>query len=162
MALFSDMIVTLTRLEFFDFVLPWLLAFVIVYGILIKAKIFEEQKGVNGVLSIVIAFFLTAFWGVPLGQFFTGLFGTGVIILAGILVFLLFIGLMGIDVKTITKGKIAWIWILAFAILAYVAFVGYGGTVAGAVLTSESAAVIFMIVVLLMAVGFVTAEEESK
>ncbi|MFH1105595.1 MAG: hypothetical protein V1731_00065 [Candidatus Aenigmatarchaeota archaeon] len=91
----------LKSLGFYDFVLPWLLAFAMVFGILDKAGIFGsdkgKNKGVEAIISLVFAFYVTFFTPYPgfLSNFFSSLFGGSILVLSGILVTLLIIGLFG-------------------------------------------------------------------
>jgi len=76
MAITDDFITNLTQLGFFEFLLPWLFTFAIVYGLLMKANLFDKVNAkVSGVLALVIAFFITPFAGPWLTNFFavTGL-----------------------------------------------------------------------------------------
>lgn len=95
----------LKSLGFYDFVLPWLLAFSIVFGILDKAGIFGgekgKNKGVEAIISLVFAFYVTLFTPYPgfLSRFFSNLFGGSILVLSGILVSLLIIGIFGFAPK---------------------------------------------------------------
>lgn len=100
----------LKSLGFYDFVLPWLLAFSIVFGILDKAGIFGNQgknKGVEAIISLVFAFYVTLFTPYPgfLSRFFSNLFGGSILVLSGILVSLLFIGIFGFAPKDLFGEK---------------------------------------------------------
>jgi hypothetical protein len=104
MGIFGTMISNLNQMGFYDFVLPWLLIFAVVYAILKKSKVLDNEQA-DGIVSVVVAFFATAFTGSSIGTFFTNLFGGGAIFLAAILIFLIFVGLFGFDMKTITDQK---------------------------------------------------------
>ena len=75
----------------FSYVLPFLLIFAVVFGILTRAKIFGENKGLNAVLALVIGLLSLQFELVPL--FFSEIFPNLGIGLSVILVMLILIGL---------------------------------------------------------------------
>lgn len=53
-SLFGGVISTLQQMGFFDVLLPFLLIFAIVYGILEKVKLFEDRADINAVIAFVI------------------------------------------------------------------------------------------------------------
>src|SRR3989344_3599600 len=87
---------TLKSMGFYDFVLPWLLAFSIVFGILQTVMIFKKGTGTNeksntsvdAVIALAVAFYLTIFtpYSGFLSSFFGKLFGSSIVILSGVLV----------------------------------------------------------------------------
>src|SRR3972149_11152293 len=102
---FSLLVGNLNSLGFFGFLFPWIFAFAIFYGLLTKAKVFDNAK-VVGVLSLVAAFFVIGFGGPFLAGFFVNLFGYATIIIAGILVIVLFLAMSGGDaVKILGDNK---------------------------------------------------------
>lgn len=79
----------LDQYGFFSYVLPFLLIFSIVFGILTMTNIFKENKAVNGIIALVIGLMSLQFDIVP--RFFAELFprvGVGLAILLIILIFL--------------------------------------------------------------------------
>jgi hypothetical protein len=71
----------------FEYVLPFLLIFAVIYGILIKSNVLGDSKGVNMVISLAIA--LIAVASLDLRNFFSILFpytGVGVAILLVLLI----------------------------------------------------------------------------
>ncbi len=98
---------SLKAMGFYDFVMPWLLAFSIVFGILQTVNIFKKGGGANAlapntsvdaVIALVVAFYLTLFtpYSGFLSSFFSKLFGGGIIVLSGVLVLLMFVGIFGL------------------------------------------------------------------
>ncbi len=84
----------LSQLEqygFFSYVLPFLLIFALVFGILSVTKIFQENKAVNGIIALVIGLMSLQFDMVP--RFFAELFPRFGIGLAVILIVLILLGL---------------------------------------------------------------------
>ncbi len=98
---------SLKAMGFYDFVMPWLLAFSVTFGILQTVNIFKKGGGTNAsapntsvdaVISMVAAFYLTLFtpYSGFLSSFFSKLFGGGIIVLSGVLVLLMFVGIFGL------------------------------------------------------------------
>ena len=76
----------------FDLVLPFLLIFAIIYGILEKTKLFKENKAINPVIGFIVALISIQFDVIPI--FFSEIFprvGIGLVILLISLIFLGFI-----------------------------------------------------------------------
>ncbi len=148
---FTLLVSNLNELGFFGFLLPWVFVFVVVYGLLTKAKFFENPK-VVGVLSLVVAFFVVGFGGPFLANFFTNLFGYAAVIIAGILVIILFITMSGGNVSKIFDNKgvaaiLAGIGIIVF----FIALGGFSVVISDAVI-----GIIFIIIVMAVAVYFIT------
>ena len=76
---------------FFSYLIPFLLIFALVFGILIKVKIFKENKMVNGIIALSVALMSLQFDFVP--TFFAQIFPRLGIGLAIILVILILAGL---------------------------------------------------------------------
>ena len=126
--IFTPLIGNLNQIGFYKFVLPWLFTLAVVYGVLLKVKVFEEsQKSLNGILAIVAAFFVVNYTpvGFALDSFFTQVFGVGILILTGIFVVLLLMGLVGLKGQDIFKaenikgGGLAIILLIAFIIFLF-------------------------------------------
>jgi len=69
---FEKLFLDLESLGFFTYILPFLLIFALVYGILSNIKIFKENKGVVAIIAIVIG--LLALWQGIAVQFFAEIF----------------------------------------------------------------------------------------
>lgn len=87
---FGGLIDTLSQVGFFSYILPFLLIFAIVYGILLKTKVFEKNA-INGIISLAVALLALQFDVVPM--FFSELFPRLGVGLAIILVCLILLGL---------------------------------------------------------------------
>jgi len=86
----------------FAYVLPFLMIFAVVYGILSKSGILGENKGVIATLSLTVGLLALQFQYVT--NFFATIFpytGMGIAVL---LIAFIFMGLIG------TSGKKQWIW----------------------------------------------------
>jgi hypothetical protein len=137
MAGFGDVFAQLQELGFYDYVLPWLLSFAIVYGILETVQIFrkggQSNKSVNVIISMVMAFFVSAYSPYTgfLATFFTNMFGGSIVMLATILVFILFLGMVGLfeGGKSFIFEKYWWFWaglLLAVAGILFFNATGFG------------------------------------
>ena len=85
---------TLSRWEqmgFFDYVLPFLLIFALVFGLLTQIKIFKENKSINAIIALVVSLMALQFELVPL--FFSELFPRVGIALSVLLTLIILVGL---------------------------------------------------------------------
>ncbi|MEK6888345.1 MAG: hypothetical protein AABX14_05355 [Candidatus Aenigmatarchaeota archaeon] len=148
---FSLLVANLNALGFFGFLLPWIFVFVVVYGLLTKAKFFENPK-IIGVLSLVLAFFVIGFGGPWLANFFVNLFGYAAVIIAGILVIILFVTMSGGNVTKLFDNKAVAILLAAVGLVIF--FVAVGGS---AVVVSDAViGIVFVIILMAVAVYFIT------
>lgn len=75
------------QVGFFSYLLPFLLIFALVFGILTKVNVFKDNKIVNGIIALAVALMALQFSFVP--EFFSQIFprlGIGLIVLLGILI----------------------------------------------------------------------------
>lgn len=87
---FGGMLDKLSQLGFFSYVLPFLLLFAMIYGILLRVKIFEKNA-INGIIALVVSLLALQFDAVP--RFFADVFPRLGVGLAVILVILIVMGL---------------------------------------------------------------------
>ncbi len=87
----GDILSNLQQLGFFDYLLPFLIIFSIVYGILSKAQIFGQNKSINAIISLSIGLMALQFGIVS--SFFSEIFPRLGIGLSIILVILVLTGL---------------------------------------------------------------------
>jgi len=91
-------------IDFFTYVLPWLLTFAIVYGITSHiggGKGIPESKPARMVIALALAFIVTPFVS-PWVAVFMKMIGALAVVIAGLLVFIVFAEILGIK----GKGKI--------------------------------------------------------
>ena len=72
---------------FFSYLLPFLLLFALVFGILTRIKIFKDNRVVNGIIALAVALMALQFQFVP--QFFSQIFprvGVGLAIVLAIMI----------------------------------------------------------------------------
>ena len=88
---FGSFLQQLESLGFFDYVLPFLLIFALVYGILDKSGFLGDNRGVNVVIAVAVGFLSLAFGDVS--AFFSLIFPKAGIGLSVLLVALILMGL---------------------------------------------------------------------
>jgi hypothetical protein len=163
MATAEQIIATLQNLGFYSFLLPWLFTFAVVYGLLVASKLFgEANKRVSAALALVLAFFVTAYSGQWMATFFSNIFGGSMIIVAGILVILLFILMVGKNPQDIAKtGTIVALVVIGIVlwILSTGAASGFG---AALLLSHDLVALVLLIIVLVTAVWLITKPEKKE
>ncbi len=155
--IFTPLVGNLNQMGFYRFVLPWLFTMAIVYGILLKTKIFaENQQALNGVIAIVAAFFVINYTpaGFALDTFFTQAFGVGILVLTGVFVVLLFMGLVGLKGEDIFKaenlkgGGLAVILLMVFVI--FLVF-----TIGGIKIASDQLTLISVLIFMVVAIAYI-------
>ena len=155
--LFTPLLGNLNDLGFYKFVLPWLFTLAVVYGVLLKVKIFDEkQQALNGVIAIAAAFFLVNYTpaGFALDIFFTQLFGVGVLILTGIFVMLLILGLVGLKGEDIFKAEnIKGGGIAILLLIVFVIFLLF--TIGGINISSDQLTMIAVLIFMVAAIAFI-------
>ena len=91
------------QLGVFSYVLPFLLIFAIVFGILMKIKVLGENRGLNAVIALVVGLLALQYDLVPV--FFSEIFPRVGVALSIILVLLVLVGLfLDPDSKAINYG----------------------------------------------------------
>jgi hypothetical protein len=151
---FTILVANLNVLGFFGFLLPFIFIFAVVYGLMIKAKYFDDPK-IIGVISLVIAFFVVGYGGPVLANFFVNLFGLAAVVLAGILVIALFLAMTGGDISKLASSKAVMAVVVGIGVIVFVVAIGALG-----VQVSDSViGIVFVIIVLGIAILFVTGQQ---
>jgi len=136
MAGFEDLLLTGMEFGVFDFYLPFVLSFAIIYGILQKANIFGTERvgrNINLVVSVILSLFIIGYTtvGVTLAAFFGTMFtGTIMIVvtlLSTMMVLYVLGALAGIHIPGEQPGRWNAVLILIAVLLASVVFVYSGG-----------------------------------
>ncbi len=153
---FSVLVANLNALGFFGFLLPWIFMFAVVYGLLIKAKFFEDTK-IIGVVSLVVAFFVVGFGGPWLASFFVNLFGYAAVIIAGILVIVLFITMSGGSIGKIFDNRGMAAVLIGIGIIVF--FIALGGL--RVIISDAVIGIIFIIILMAVAVYFIAGNGKS-
>ncbi len=84
---FGNLLSQLEQLGFFSYVLPFLLIFALVFGIMTRVKIFENNKAINAIIALAVGLMALQFNFVPV--FFSEIFprlGIGLSVILGLLI----------------------------------------------------------------------------
>ncbi len=152
---FDIMIQNLMALGFYGFVLPWIFVFTVFYALLLKSKILGEDQKIIGVVALVAAFLVTAFFA-PLGMVIANLFGTATLFLAGILVVILLVSMAGFKIEDLAGNKIIMYLVALIGVIIFVA-VALSSVIQVSVNESVIAAVL-MVIVMIAAVYFIAGK----
>ncbi len=87
----GDLFAQWEQMGFFSYLLPFLLIFALVFGILVKVKLFKDNKAVNAIIALVVALMAVQFDIVP--NFFSQIFPMLGVALAIILILFVLMGL---------------------------------------------------------------------
>jgi len=88
---FGNLLDLLAQAGFFSFVLPFLVIFAMVYGILLKSNLFKDNNIINGVIAFAVGLLSLQFNVVPI--FFAQIFPRLGVALAVILVVMILLGI---------------------------------------------------------------------
>ena len=173
---FPNLLGNLSRLGFFEFLLPFLLFLAIIFGVL-RWGVPQLDRSAAGLVAIVASFFVLNFSGnvgFQIAQFFTTFFGGALILLSGLLIIIIFLGLVGIkttDIFAKEGGKVpahTWAFILLLGFIGVLIFIGAGG---GALLSipptlggftgGDVVGIIFFLIVLALALWFLGGKGEA-
>lgn len=159
---FAEILLALKQLGFYDFLLPWLFTFAVVYGLLRAANIFKDiNQKISAALALVIAFFVTGYSGQMLSSFFINIFGGASMIIAGILVVVLFVTMAGFDMTHIKKTATLIILLIVGVVLWLLsAGVGKGFGILP-LFSPDLIAMILVLVIIVMAVWAIVGGKEE-
>lgn len=114
---FADALFRLEQLGLFEFILPMLLMFAVVFGVLSYTKIFGDNKGLHAIIAIVISLLAIRF---PEYRAFLAVIsprlGIGLVILLALVI------LIGLFTTNKSKAAWGWIFITIAVIIAFVIF----------------------------------------
>ncbi len=162
---FTNVVDKLAGLGFYDFVLPWLLFFAVIIGVLGKAQVFNNKK-VDAIIAAVIAFFIVAF--VPLGgimAYYSTLFGVGGMVIGVLLLIVILAGTIGFKISSFggpeaTPNKyympLIGLVLLVFAAWAFGSATGerFAINIPGINIDSDTWTIIFILAFVLLAVWY--------
>ncbi len=179
----AELILAGKELGIFQFYIPFMVMFAILYGLLNKTKIFGEEKKaktINLIISIGISLFLMQYaLAAPLANFFAQFTGSIFAILIGILGFLMvtYLLLALVGGKLPEPEKYVKYLVLTGIILSVAAFISSGGAVifpgisisnfpqtlpSVGGLSSGDIAIILMIIFAIIVIYWLTKGEEGK
>ena len=147
---------------FYGILLPFIFTFAITYALLIKSPLNSNETGrrVSVVIAFVIGLFVTAIGGPELAAFFITLFGGASIIMAGILVVVLLLILVGHSGKVDSKNTII---LAAVILIGVVLFLNATGSLVLFEISPQLSNIIFVFLVLIAVAWFLyNAGGESK
>jgi hypothetical protein len=166
--IFGTLVANMSRLGFFQFLFPFLLALAIVYGLLSWALKEQIPKSARALISLIVAFFVMIYssWNVMIVNFFAQLSGTWLIVATGLIFIVLLLAVVGFDVKDLTKGKFSkWVLVLLLVGIGIILFFGAGAgflvNVPGVVFSSDLWTVLFFVVILAVVLYFLGTEGEK-
>jgi len=116
----GDLLLQWQQFQVFDYLLPFLLVFAVVFGILSATNILGSNKGIHTIIAVVVGLLSLQFRLVP--QFFAQIFGRLALAVAVILVVMILVGLF-----IPNEHRMYWYWGL-----------GSIGAIAAIVVVSES------------------------
>ena len=150
----------LVRIGFVDVILPFILTFTVVYGILQQRHVLSKEKNVNAMVGVVISLFVVASIQV-VGNLFAIITWASIVFLAVFLGFLV-MGLTGIEIK---KSTWYWhvAWVIGFALILAIAAATFhlSGNVRS-FLTSRFIQTLVVAVLLVHAVVFIVRDKKSS
>jgi len=129
----ADLIAAGKEFGIFEFYLPFILMFTVLYGILMKSGIFGTGKGaknINLIVSLVASLFVMAYTpvGITFAAFLSNLFGKVLVVLVTVLALLMMMGLLlpAVGVEMQLKKGVTWV-VIFIILLALGVFVSSGG-----------------------------------
>lgn len=129
----QDVISTLKEIGVFQFYLPFIISFAILFGLLQKIQLLPDKR-LNIIIALAISAFVMVYTpvGITLSQFFTNLFGNAIVIILTFIVIAIFINVLStgkiFDFQMFTKGNNYLIGVALFILLVIGVFVASGGT----------------------------------
>ena len=112
---FGDFLSQLEQLGFFEYLLPFLIVFSIVFGILSQIKLFENNKTVNGVIAMAVGLMALQFGFVS--SFFSQIFPRLGIGLSVLLIFIILVGFFSDKSQSVTKFAFVLVGFVIFAVI---------------------------------------------
>jgi len=162
---FATLLQNMSRLGFFQFLFPFLLALAIVYGLLSWALKEQLPKSARGVIALIIAFFVMVYssWNSMIVTFFAEMSGMWLVVATGLMFIVILLALVGFDIKTLTAGKTSkWVIVLLLVFIGIVIFFGAGGAwlvnIPGWTWSSDFWTVLFFIVILAIVIFWLGQE----
>lgn len=136
---FQDLISTFKEIGVFQFYLPFILVFTVLYALLLKTNIFGSKENVNKPLVTIISLAAAAFImvyvpiGITFSQFLTNFFGNVVIVILTLVALVILAsiltsgGFFNIP-ETFTKGAGPIVVLVLLLLVVFGVFVASGGT----------------------------------
>ena len=158
----GNVVNSLEGLGFFRFLFPFLLSLAILYSIIQYAAGDRIPKSANGLISIIISFFvmLYASWNPGITTFFANISGEFLIVGSGILFLIVILGVAGFKLNEFGGEHFKWAIVLFLILVGFLIFFGAGGAkflnVPSFAQTQDFWTVIFFVVILAIVFVFLT------
>jgi hypothetical protein len=168
--IFGTLVANMSRLGFFQFLFPFLLALAIVYGLLNFALAKQLPKSARALISLIVAFFVMLYssWNVMIVNFFAQLSGTWLIVATGLIFIVLLLAIAGFNVQEFLGDKKwgKWVLVLLLVAIGIILFFGAGAgyliNVPGVVFSSDLWTILFFVIILAVVLYFLGTEGEKK
>ncbi len=148
---FGELLFQLEQAGFFSYVLPFLLIFALVFGILTRTQIFKDNKAINGVIALVVGLLSLKFDFVPI--FFSEIFPRLGIGLAIILALLILAGLFFDPKNKLVNYSLLAVGVIVFLVV-LIQTAGWVGWTSGFLLYDNWPRIVMIIIVIAL-LGFV-------
>ncbi len=148
---FGEVISYMEQAGFFSYILPFLLIFALVFGILTRTQIFKNNKGINAILALVVGLLSLQFNFVPI--FFSEIFPRLGIGLAIILALLILAGLFFDPKNKLVNYSLLAVGVIVFLVV-LIQTAGWVGWTSGFLLYDNWPRIVMIIIVIAL-LGFV-------
>ena len=155
------MLQNMVSLGFFQFLFPFLLALAIFYSIINFAAGERIPKSANGLISLILGFFVMLFASAnpQIVGFFQSISGTGLIVGTGILFLVILLGILGFKTEDMFGDKDQnkkWIFVLVVVVAGFIIFfgAGAGAFLPGITIGQDWFTIIFFVVMLAIVLWF--------
>ena len=142
---FGDLLVQMEQAGFFAYVLPFLLIFALIFGILTRTQIFKNNKAINAVIAFVVGLLALQFDFVPV--FFSEIFPRLGVGLAVILALLILAGLFFDPANKMVNYGLLAVGIIVFLVV-LVQTVGVAGWYSGFWLYDNWSRILLVLIVI--------------
>ncbi|HDD46053.1 MAG TPA: hypothetical protein ENG42_01130 [Candidatus Aenigmarchaeota archaeon] len=169
MGAFQTLLYNMQRLEFFQFLFPFLLALAIFYGLIKTALGDKLPASAQALISIILAFFVMLYtsWNIMVVDFFAKISGYWLMAGSVLLFILIMFGFVGVKPEEAFGGKSKTIWALVIVFVGILFALGAGvdrliGIPSWAI-SSDVWTIIFFIIILAIVVWWMGGEKaEAK
>jgi len=158
----SNIPTVLQNYGIYQYILPFLLALAIFYGVLKVSLGDKVEKSAISLISLVLAFFVMLFtsWNVWVVSFFAQMGGSILVVVTCLLAIIIFLGLFGIKSENIIpqSGPMRWAFILTLIFIAVMIFLGAGAgwLVPVPSLSGDFAGAILVIIIIALAMWWMS------
>lgn len=132
----QDVVSTLKEIGVFEFYLPFIMVFAILFGLLIKTKVFGDQRGIAIVIALAAAGFIMIYTpvGITFSQFLAKFVGGAIAVILTFVVLIVLVSMISgagffPDMwNEIFKGNMLWLLLAFIALIVVGVFISSGGT----------------------------------